>query len=136
MPGRPRLYSGEEGELVVHPKGLGPPLDGFLRGPPRHPQPGLFIRLLGRSLHHPCSTTGTRSAPYPSSSITNTKNTTRQSERNDFPDTCVTFASSDRPHRYASVSLRPGHTSGHQRGGAITAPQGTPQRAALLVATP
>jgi hypothetical protein len=30
------LYSGEEGELVVHPKGLGPPLDGILRGPPRH----------------------------------------------------------------------------------------------------
>src|ERR1035437_8556696 len=40
----------------------------------------------GRSLHHPCSTTGTRSAPHPSSSITNTKNTTRQTERNDFPD--------------------------------------------------
>jgi len=32
-------------------------------------------------------------------------------------------------------SLHPGHTPGHQRGGAITAPQGTPQPAALLVAT-
>jgi hypothetical protein len=43
---RTRLDAGEEGKLVVHPKGLGPPLDGLLRSPPRHlsaHNPAFFI---------------------------------------------------------------------------------------------
>jgi hypothetical protein len=44
MPRPRKAIPGEEGELVVHPKGLGPPLDGLLRGPPRH----LTTRLVHR----------------------------------------------------------------------------------------
>ena len=46
MQDRARLISGEEGELVVHPKGLGPPLDGILRGPPRHLTTQFFVGVL------------------------------------------------------------------------------------------
>src|SRR5665811_2079882 len=45
LPGPRNPVSGEEGELVVHPKGLGPPLDGLLRGPPRR----LTTRLVHRA---------------------------------------------------------------------------------------
>src|ERR1035437_8704652 len=60
----------------------------------------------GRSLHHPCSTTGTRSAPYPPSSLTNTKNTTFQSPGQRRPSRCTTLASS---HPSGPVSLLPRH---------------------------